>query len=85
MVCFGSGLYLTYVLNQSQELVLIVFGLAVSVGSLILIQNQVATWQDFAWNLLLFGFSFLVIVLIWILFSQTISALPSGLPYALFL
>ena len=63
----------------------IVFGLAVSIGSLILIQSQVATWQDFAWNILLFGFSFLIIVLIWLLFSQTISAIPSEAPSALFL
>ena len=63
----------------------IVFGLAVSIGSLILIQSRVATWQDFAWNIVLFGFSFLIIVLIWLLFSQTISALPSEVPSALFL
>ena len=61
----------------------IVFGLAVSIGSLILIQSQVATWEDFVWNVMLFGFSFFVIVLIWILFSRRISALPRELPFAL--
>jgi hypothetical protein len=63
----------------------IVFGLALSIGSLILIQNQVLTWQDFVWNVLLFGFSFLVIVLTWLLFSRTISVLPVEVPSALFL
>jgi uncharacterized membrane protein len=63
----------------------IIFGLALSIGSLILIQSQVLTWQDFAWNVLLFGFSFLVIAMIWLLFSQTISILPSEVPSALFL
>ena len=63
----------------------IIFGLALSIGSLILIQSQVLTWQDFVWNVLLFGFSFLVIALVWLLFSQTISALPSDIPSAMFL
>jgi hypothetical protein len=63
----------------------IIFGLALSIGSLILIQSQVLTWQDVAWNVLLFGFSFLVIAMTWLLFSRTISALPVEVPSALFL
>jgi hypothetical protein len=63
----------------------IVFGLALSIGSLILIQNQVLTWHDFVWNVVLFGFSFLVIVMTWLLFSRTISVLPVEVPSALFL
>jgi hypothetical protein len=63
----------------------IIFGLALSIGSLILIQSQVLTWQDAAWNVLLFGFSFLVIAMTWLLFSRTISVLPVEVPSALFL
>jgi uncharacterized membrane protein len=63
----------------------IIFGLALSIGSLILIQSQVLTWQDFAWNVLLFGFSFLVIAMTWLLFSRTIAVLPVETPSGLFL
>jgi uncharacterized membrane protein len=63
----------------------IIFGLALSIGSLILIQSQVLTWQDFAWNVLLFGFSFLVIAMTWLLFSRTIAVLPVETSSALFL
>jgi uncharacterized membrane protein len=63
----------------------IIFGLALSIGSLILIQSQVLTWQDVAWNVLLFGFSFLVIAMTWLLFSRTISVLLVEVPSALFL
>lgn len=63
----------------------IIFGLALSIGSLILIQSQVLTWQDVAWNVLLFGFSFLVIAMTWLLFSRTISVLPAEVSSVLFL
>ena len=53
----------------------IIFGLALSLGSLVLIQSQVVVWQDVVWNVLLFGFSFLVIALTWLFFSQTVSML----------
>ena len=63
----------------------IIFGLALSLGSLILIQSQVLAWEDVAWNVLLFGFSFLVVALTWLLFSQTISVLSDEGSSALFL
>jgi len=65
----------------------IIFGLALSIGALFLTQNQnrVLTSQDYAWNVLLFGFSFLVIAITWLLFSRTMSALPSEVPSTLFL
>jgi uncharacterized membrane protein len=63
----------------------IIFGLALSIGALVLTQNQVLTWQDFGWGILLFGFSFLVIALIWLMFSQTISVLQSEAPSVVFL
>jgi uncharacterized membrane protein len=53
----------------------IIFGLALSIGSLILIQSQVHAWQDIFWNVLLFGFSFLIIAITWLLYSHTISLL----------
>jgi uncharacterized membrane protein len=63
----------------------IIFGLALSISALFLTQNRVLTWQDFAWNVLLFGFSFLVIAITWLLFSRTVSALSSEVPSELFL
>jgi uncharacterized membrane protein len=63
----------------------IIFGLALSIGALFLTQNKVVTWQDFAWNVLLFGFSFLVIAITWLLFSRTMSALLSEASPVLFL
>jgi uncharacterized membrane protein len=63
----------------------IIFGLALSIGALFLTQNRVLTSQDFAWNILLFGFSFLLIAITWLLFSRTMSALPSEAPSTLFL
>jgi len=63
----------------------IIFGLALSIGALFLTQNRVQTSQDFAWNILLFAFSFVVIAITWLLFSRTMSALPSEVPSTLFL
>ncbi len=63
----------------------IIFGLALSIGSLILVQTPVRAWQDVAWNVLLFGFSFLVIVITWYLFSRIITVLPDDASSALLL
>jgi uncharacterized membrane protein len=63
----------------------IIFGLALSIGALFLTQNKVLTWQDFAWNVVLFGFSFMVIAIIWLLFARTMSALSGEIPIILFL
>jgi len=63
----------------------IIFGLALSIGALFLTQNRVETSQDFAWNVLLFAFSFLVIAITWLLFSRTMSASLSEVPSILFL
>ena len=53
----------------------IIFGLALSIGSLILIQNRITGWQSFVGSIVIFGFSFLIIALIWLLFSRTVSYL----------
>jgi len=63
----------------------IIFGLALSIGSLVLIQNQIRTWNDFAGNIFVFGFSFLIIALTWVLFSRTISQLSTESTSVLFL
>lgn len=63
----------------------IIFGLALSIGSLILIQNQVLAWQNFVWNILLFGFSFAVIAMVWLSFSETMRYLSTEIPSVVFL
>jgi len=63
----------------------IIFGLALSIGSLILIQNRVQVWQSFVWNIVLFGFSFAVIAMAWLSFSATIRYLSTEVPAVVFL
>jgi uncharacterized membrane protein len=63
----------------------IIFGLALSIGSLILIENRVLVWQSFIWNLLLFGFSFAVIAMVWLSFSATMRYLSTEVPLVIFL
>ena len=55
----------------------IIFGLALSIGSLILVQHQVLAWQSFVENILLFGFSFAVIAMVWLSFSETMKYLST--------
>ncbi|HMK95048.1 MAG TPA: hypothetical protein VK536_06555 [Candidatus Limnocylindrales bacterium] len=63
----------------------IIFGLALSIGSLILIENRVQVWQSFVWNLILFGFSFAIISLVWLSFSGTMRFLSTEVPAVIFL
>jgi len=63
----------------------IIFGLALSIGSLILIQNQVTIWQNFVWNIVLFGLSFAIIGMTWLSFSTTIRYLSTEDPTVVFL
>jgi len=63
----------------------IIFGLAVSISALVLTQSKVQVWQDFAWNVVLFGFSFVIIAITWLLFSRIMSAVPSEVPSVAFL
>jgi len=62
----------------------IIFGLALSIGSLILIENPVQVWQSFVWNVVLFGFSFAVIALVWLSFSATMRYLSTEVPAVIF-
>lgn len=63
----------------------IIFGLALSIGSLILIENQVQIWQSFVWNVALFGFSFAIIAMVWLSFSATMRYLSTEVPAVIFL
>ena len=62
----------------------LVFGLALSIGSLVLIGKAPQSGQDLAVNILLFGFGFLVVVMIWLGYSRTMAALPGEAPSALY-
>ena len=61
----------------------LVFGLALSIGSIILVGKAPGTGQDIAGNVLLFGFGFLIIVMTWIGYSRTMAVLPVEAPFAL--
>ncbi|MDA4115899.1 MAG: hypothetical protein OK442_05030 [Thaumarchaeota archaeon] len=61
----------------------LVFGLALSIGSIILVGKQPQTGQDIAVNVVLFGFGFLIIVLTWLGYSRTMAVLPIEAPFAL--
>ena len=61
----------------------LVFGLALSIGSIILIGKTPSSGQDIAINVLLFGFGFLIIVLAWLGYSRTMAVLPVEVPLAL--
>jgi len=63
----------------------IIFGLALSIGSLVLIQNPIKTLNDFAGNLFVFGFSFVIIALTWVMFSRTVNLLSTESDSVLFL
>jgi len=63
----------------------IIFGLALSIGSLILVQRQVQNASSFVANIALFGFSFTIISMVWLSFSTTIRYLPTEAPSVLFL
>jgi hypothetical protein len=66
-----------------------VFGLALSIGSLFLIlnvsPNGVPNLSTIFFNILFFGFGFVIIVMIWLGYSRTMSVLPIEVPSALFL
>jgi hypothetical protein len=61
----------------------LVFGLALSIGSIILVGKQPQTGQDIAVNVALFGFGFLIIVMTWLGYSRTMAVLPIETPFAL--
>jgi len=54
----------------------LVFGLALSLGSIILVSTSVDTPDGLVTNVVLFGFSFLIVIWIWTGYTRTMSALP---------
>ena len=50
-----------------------------------LIARVPQTGQDLAVNVLLFGFSFLILVMTWVGYSRTMTVLPVDVPFALLL
>ena len=62
-----------------------VFGLALSLGSLILITNVQPNITTIFLNVIIFGFGFVIIVMTWLGYSRTISLLPTEVPFAIFL
>jgi uncharacterized membrane protein len=60
-----------------------VFGLALSIGSLILIGKVPQSGQELGINVLLFGFSFLIVVGTWLAYSRVMAVLPTEVPFAL--
>ena len=61
----------------------LVFGLALAIGSLFLINKAPQTGQDLAVYVLLFGFGFLIVVMTWLGYSRTMAYLPEEAPFAL--
>ncbi len=54
----------------------VVFGLALSIGSVILISKVPTTPTDLAKDLLAFGFSFLIVVIVWTGYRRAVVTLP---------
>lgn len=62
----------------------LVFGLALSIGSIILVGSVPQDGVALATNVLYFGFGFAIIVLTWLGYSRTTAVLPDEVPFALF-
>jgi uncharacterized membrane protein len=54
----------------------LVFGLALSIGSIVLLSRPFSTITDVEVNVLDFGFSFVIIVFTWLGYSRTMAVLP---------
>ena len=63
----------------------IVFGLALSIGSLVLIGNLPQTPEALGTDIALFVFSFMLVVVSWFLYSRIMSVLPVEVRWALIL
>jgi len=63
----------------------IVFGLALSIGSLVLIGNLPQTPEILGQDIALFIFSFMLVVVSWFLYSRIMSVLPVEVGWALIL
>nr|MDO8082102.1 TMEM175 family protein [Candidatus Freyarchaeota archaeon] len=54
----------------------LIFGLALSIGALSLVTNPPISISDITVDILSFGFSFLVLISVWILYTAIMSVLP---------
>src|ERR1700722_908550 len=63
----------------------LVFGLALSIGSLVLLSKPALSLNDVVINVVEFGFSFLIIVFTWLGYSRTMAVLSSETPHTLYL
>lgn len=59
----------------------LVFGLALSIGSLFLVDRAPQSGADIADSVLLFGFGFFIIVMTWLGYSRTMAVLPAQVPF----
>lgn len=55
----------------------LVFGLALSLGSIVLVSKSVATPSDLVTNVALFGFSFIIVIWIWSGYTRVMAVLPT--------
>ena len=54
----------------------LIFGLALSIGALALLNNKPTTTSDLLTGVGLFGFSFLILISIWLRYTETMSVIP---------
>jgi len=55
----------------------LIFGLALSIGALGLVNNKPGTLQDLEASVVFFGFGFLILITIWLRYTETMSVLPA--------
>ena len=63
----------------------LVFGLALSIGSIVLVSSNVSDIGQLEGNVADFGFSFVIIVFTWLGYTRTMAALPGETPTSLYL
>jgi uncharacterized membrane protein len=59
-----------------QSLSDLIFGLALSIGALILIGSRPSNAQELLGNIATFGFSFLILIFVWFRYTEIMSVLP---------
>ena len=60
-----------------QSLSDLIFGLALSIGALTLIGQQSADFQHLLISLFYYGFSFLILINVWRIYTNTMDLLPA--------
>ena len=62
--------------RRIQSLSDLIFGLALSISALVLVGHQPSDVQSFFFSLALYGFSFLILMNVWRMYSRSTSVLP---------